>query len=119
MKVFLIIWTVICLLVVAGLVVAYATDLLPRVKVSSFPLGVVEADCSPCEENVKRLKEALRRAESGHRVSPTTEHGEQLKTATEELIKAFEKNDNERSAADIKQKYELLTNLLVERLDEK
>ena len=73
MKVFLITWVVFCFLVIVGLFIAYATDNLPGVPApqsrSEDPdkSGQVELEteeeCSPCEENLKRLKEAMERAE--------------------------------------------------------
>ena len=58
-----------CFLVIVGLFIAYATDQLPGVPVpqsrSEDPdkSGQVEleteVECSPCEENLKRLKEAM------------------------------------------------------------
>ena len=81
MKVFMITWGVFCLLIIAGLVIAYATDQLPGAPVpqsryedpdlSRMPInwhksGQVElgteAECSPCEENLKHLKKVLEQA---------------------------------------------------------
>ena len=78
MKVFMITWVVFCFLVVVGLFIAYATDNLPGVSapqsrsedpdLSRMPMNrhkseqvglETEAECSPCEENLKRLKEAM------------------------------------------------------------
>ena len=69
MKVFLITWCLFCLLVVVGLFIAYATDQLPGAPV---PQQVemqtpVDEDCSPCEENLKQLKEARERWEREHK----------------------------------------------------
>ena len=77
MKVFMITWFLVCFLVIVGLFIAYATDNLPGVptpkqvgleaKISGT--GKVdtsrnsEEDCSPCEENLKRLREARERWE--------------------------------------------------------
>ena len=70
MKVFLITWVVLCFLVIVGLFIAYATDNLPGVPApQQVGLAVedsrngAEGECSPCEENLKRLKEAMERAE--------------------------------------------------------
>ena len=70
MKVFLITWVLLCFLVIVGLFIAYATDLLPGVpapqqvglEVEDSRNGA-EEDCSPCEENLKRLKKAMEQAE--------------------------------------------------------
>ena len=69
MKAFIITWGLFCFLVIVGLFVAYATDQLPGVPVpqpcsedpdESGQIGLeTEAECSPCEENLKRLKEAM------------------------------------------------------------
>ena len=59
MKVFLITWGLFCFLVIVGLFIAYATDQLPGVPASQ-PAGLEgEEECSPCEENLKQLKEAM------------------------------------------------------------
>ena len=66
MKVFMITWGLFCLLVIVGLFIAYATDQLPSVpapqqvglKVEDSRNGA-EEECSPCEENLKRLKKAM------------------------------------------------------------
>jgi hypothetical protein len=83
MKVFMITWGLFCVLVIGGLFIAYATDQLPGVPATQFrsasPNGIgedpdksgqvglevedsrngAEAECSPCEENLKRLKTAM------------------------------------------------------------
>ena len=64
MKVFMITWGLFCLLVIVGLFIAYATDQLPGAPV---PQQVemqtpTDEDCSPCEENLKRLKKVLEQA---------------------------------------------------------
>ncbi|RKU07124.1 hypothetical protein C6502_17780 [Candidatus Poribacteria bacterium] len=73
MKVFLVTWGLFCVLVIVGLFIAYATDQLPGVLApqsrsedpdKSGQVGVeAEEECSPCEENLKRLKEAMERWE--------------------------------------------------------
>lgn len=84
MKVFLITWVLFCILVIVGLFIAYATDQLPGVPIAQSRSGDLpihrhsrqvgtdksgqieletEAECSPCEENLKRLKEAMERWE--------------------------------------------------------
>ena len=73
MKVFMITWGLFCVLVIVGLFIAYATDNFPGVPTpqsrSEEPnkSGQVEleaeAECSPCEENLKQLKEAMERWE--------------------------------------------------------
>ena len=59
MKVFMITWGLFCVLVIVGLFIAYATDNFPGVP---FPQQIeleVEKECSPCEENLARLRKAL------------------------------------------------------------
>ena len=73
MKVFMITWGLFCVLVIVGLFVAYATDNFSGVTVpqsrSEDPdkSGQAELEteeaCSPCEENLRRLKEAMERWE--------------------------------------------------------
>ena len=73
MKVFMITWGGLCFLVIVGLIIVYATDQLPGVPVpqsrsespdKSGQVGLkTEAECSPCEENLKQLKEAQQRGE--------------------------------------------------------
>lgn len=58
MKVFMITWFLFCVLVIAGLFIAYATDNFPGVPASQQIVLETEEECSPCEENLKRLKEA-------------------------------------------------------------
>ncbi len=63
MKVFMITWGLFCFLVIVGLFIAYATDNFPGVPApqsrseSTDKSGQVkleaEAECSPCEENLK------------------------------------------------------------------
>lgn len=82
MKVFMITWLVFCFLVVVGLFIAYATVQLPGVPTpqshSEDPdkSGQVEpeteAECSPCEENLKRLKEAMEQAERERKAAAVT-----------------------------------------------
>lgn len=75
MKVFLITWGLFCLLVIMGLFIAYATDQLPGVpvaqsrsedpdKAGQVGLEVENSwngteECSPCEENLARLRKVL------------------------------------------------------------
>ena len=63
MKVFMIAWVALCFLVVVGLFIAYATDNFPGVSVPQQAEIETEDDCSPCEENLKRLKAARERWE--------------------------------------------------------
>ena len=67
MRVFLIAWVVFCFLVIMGLFIAYATDNFPGMPVpqAEYAQGKIltEAECSPCEENLKRLKAARERWE--------------------------------------------------------
>ena len=59
MKVFMITWGLFCLLVVVGLIIVYATDNFPGVPAPQQVEMETEEECSPCEENLKRLKEAM------------------------------------------------------------
>ena len=71
-------WVAFCFLVIVGLFIVYAMDQLPGVLApqsrSASPDGIgedpdksgqvklqAEEVCSPCEENLKRLKEAIER----------------------------------------------------------
>ena len=73
MKVFMITWIALCFLVVVGLFIAYATDNFPGVPApqsrsespdKSGQVGLeTEEECSPCEENLKRLKEVIEQTE--------------------------------------------------------
>ena len=63
MKVFLITWGLFCFLVIVGLFIAYATDQLPGVPAPQQAELETDAECSPCEENLKRLKKAMERTE--------------------------------------------------------
>lgn len=86
MKMFLITWGLFCFLVVVGLFIAYAMDQLPGVPISqarsASPDGIgedpdksgqvglqvedsrdgVTEECSPCAENLARLKKTLEQA---------------------------------------------------------
>ena len=72
MKVFLVTWGLFCVLVIVGLFIAYATDNFPgvpahqQVELETGSVPIPEDECSPCEENLKRLKEALERWEREH-----------------------------------------------------
>lgn len=75
MKVFLITWVVFCFLVIVGLFIVYATDQLPGVPVAQSRSGDPDKpgqvglevensrngteECSPCEENLARLRKVL------------------------------------------------------------
>ena len=59
MKVFMITWGLFCLLVVVGLIIVYATDNFPGVPAPQQVEMETEDECSPCEENLKRLTEAM------------------------------------------------------------
>ena len=63
MKVFMITWGLFCVLVIVGLFIAYATDQLPGVPAPQKVELETEDNCSPCEENLKQLKEAMERWE--------------------------------------------------------
>lgn len=63
MKTFLITWGLFCVLVIVGLFIAYATDQLPGVSAPKQVELEAEEKCSPCEENLKYLKEAMERWE--------------------------------------------------------
>lgn len=78
MKVFMITWGLLCLFIIAGLFIAYATDNLPGVlspqSRSEDPdkSGQVRPEmeeCSPCEENLKRLKKAMEQQAARERES--------------------------------------------------
>ena len=68
MKVFLITWGLFCLLFIVGLFLAYATDNFPGVPVPQPVEFEVEKECSPCEENLARLRKVLEQqaASQGH-----------------------------------------------------
>ena len=59
MKVFMITWGLFCVLVIVGLFIAYATDNFPGVPTPKQVEVQTEDECSPCEENLKQLKEAM------------------------------------------------------------
>ncbi len=65
MKVFLIAWGLFCLLVIMGLFITYATEQLPGVPTpKKVGLPVKDSrngaeECSPCEENLARLRKVL------------------------------------------------------------
>ena len=63
MKTFLITWGLFCFLVIVGLFIAYATDNFPGAPVPQQVEMQTEEECSPCEENLKRLKAAMERWE--------------------------------------------------------
>ena len=63
MKMFVVTWFLVCFLVIVGLFIAYATDNLPGVPTPQQVGLETEEECSPCEENLKRLKEARERWE--------------------------------------------------------
>ena len=63
MKVFLITWGLLCFFAIVGMFIAYATDRLPGVPASQLAGVATEAECSPCEENLKRLRKAMEQAE--------------------------------------------------------
>ena len=71
MKVFLITWGLFCFLVIVGLFIAYATDNFPGIPApqAEYAQGEIlaEEECSPCEENLKRLKEAMERWNREHK----------------------------------------------------
>ena len=67
MKVFMITWGLLCFLVIVGLLIAYATDQLPGVSAPPQVELETEEECSPCEENLKQLKEAMERWEREHK----------------------------------------------------
>ena len=73
MKVFMITWGLLCLFIIAGLFIAYTTDNLPGAptKLGQDELEA-EMECSPCEENLKRLKEAMERWERERKAAAVT-----------------------------------------------
>ena len=64
MKVFMITWGLFCLLIIVGLFIAYTTNQLPGAPTPQavYTQILTEDECSPCEENLKRLTEAMERA---------------------------------------------------------
>ena len=72
MKVFMITWVVFCFLIIVGLFIAYATDQLPGVPVPQQVELETEAECSPCEENLKRLKKAREQWERERKAAAVT-----------------------------------------------
>ena len=75
MKVFLITWIALCFLVVVGLFIAYATDNFPGVPAPQQVEMETADECSPCEENLKRLKAARERWER-ERKAQTVDRGD-------------------------------------------
>ena len=75
MKVFMITWGLLCFLVIVGLLIAYATDQLPGVPAPQQVELETEEECSPCEENLKRLKEAMEQWER-ERNAQTVDRGD-------------------------------------------
>ena len=75
MKVFMITWGLFCFLVIVGLFIAYATDQLPGVATPQQIELEAEEECSPCEENLKQLKEAMERWEH-ERKAQAAAHGD-------------------------------------------
>ena len=74
MKVFMITWGLFCVLVIVGLFIAYATDNLPGVPTPQAEYAQGEnltEECSPCEENLKQLKEAMERWERERKAQAT------------------------------------------------
>lgn len=78
MKVFMITWVVFCFLVIVGLFIAYATDNFPGVPSpqsrsedpdKSGQVRPEMEECSPCEENLKRLKKAMEQQAARERES--------------------------------------------------
>ena len=72
-----------CFLVIVGLFIAYATDNLPGVPTPKSRAGdpdlsgivelETEEECSPCEENLKRLKMAQQRWERERKAAAMSE----------------------------------------------
>ena len=115
MKVFLFMWMGLCFLVIVVLFIAYATDGFPGVVASQQVELQVAEDCSPCEDNLKLLTQAMERSKGGRKVSVKTENTADLKTAFEEFQKAFEtydRNKNAHNKANIKQEFEQLQMVL-------
>ncbi len=90
MKVFLITWGLLCFLVIVGLLIAYTTDKLPGVSVAEQVAG----ECSPCEENIARIKEAMEQAQK----TSETFYLEQTDENLEKFKKTLETFDRELSA---------------------
>ncbi len=72
MKVFMITWFLLCFLVIVGLFIAYATDQLPGVSVPQQVELQTEEECSPCEENLKRLQKAREQWERERKAAAVT-----------------------------------------------
>lgn len=101
MKAFLITWGLFCFLVVVGLFIAYATDNLPGVP-SPKQVGLETDECSPCEDNIKRLKQAmeqLQKAGATFDHERTDDNREQLKKALETLDSAIIPLEREKNKA--------------------
>ena len=98
MKVLLLTWAGFCFVVIVGLFIAYATDRLPGVP---FPQQIeleMETECSPCEENLKRLKKAMGMASREREAAVKAENLAQLKKGLEQLQEASEAFYRERNA---------------------
>ena len=112
MKVFLITWGLFCLLIIVGLFIASATNQLPGAPTPQavYVQILTEDECSPCEENLKRLTEAMERAGIDLHASINTENmAHQQKTPKqtfEEFLRAFvvyNRNRNPENLAHLEQ----------------
>lgn len=68
MKAFLMTWVMLCFLVIVGLLIAYTTDQLPG-RADSRQAGLQTEECSPCEENLARLRKVLEQQASSQEES--------------------------------------------------
>ena len=94
MKVFLITWGLLCFLVIVGLLIAYTTDKLPGVSVAEPVALETTGECSPCEENIARIKEAMEQTQK----TSETFYLEQTDENLEQFKKTLETFDRELSA---------------------
>ena len=67
MKMFLITWLLLCFFATFALFIAYATNQLLGASTSLHAELEIEEECSPCEENLKRLKKAMEQWEREHK----------------------------------------------------
>lgn len=94
MKVFMITWGLLCVFVTVGLFVVYSTDRLPGAPTpqAEYAQILTEAECSPCEENLKRLTKATEGAEVDLHASINAENLAHLKQTTEEFQKVLDRH---------------------------
>ena len=102
MKTFLITWGSFCVLVIVGLFIAYATDNFPGVPVpqAEYAQGEIltEKACSPCEDNLKRIKEAMQTVAHKQADTIKSENLVRLQKTFEQAQKALDVFYHERNA---------------------